>query len=319
MPRPGVAVVGGGSWGVALAAAAARTHGATLLWSRRARGDGGSLPKGVTLARDFAHVAKDARVVMLAVPSQVVRDTARALGDVLDGRHFVVHGIRGLVGSELATICDIVREETPVRRVGALGGPALASDLIAGRPSVMVCGSSFPEVNDAVCRAFAGPALRMYPTEDLRGLEWASALVGCLVIGVGYARGLGMSAGLLAAAITRSIEEAARIAHAAGGHERTLLGLAGYGDLLASIAQAERPEVMLGEALAKRASLADALRTVAQRVEAVELVPRIVAWAEANGVQAPIFDAIARGVLGSKSEPDAIVHELMTAPLVRGA
>jgi glycerol-3-phosphate dehydrogenase (NAD(P)+) len=157
--------------------------------------------------------------------------------------------------------------------------------------------------------------LRLYTTGDLLGLEWASALVGCLAICVGYARGVGLGPGLLAALITRAVEEGARLAAAAGGNERTLLGLAGYGDLLASIAQAERPEVLVGEALAAGKPLDEALAQVRQRVEAVELSARIVMWAETRGIRAPVFKALANGILQGRAT-DALVHELMTAPLV---
>jgi len=248
------------------------------------------------------------------VPSGVAREVVRALGAHVDGRHFVVHGVRGLVGESMETISSVVRDETPVRRVGALGGPALAADLLAGRPSVMVCGSHYPEVNRALQQAFGSPTLRLYATEDLLGLEWASALVGCLAIGVGYARGVGLGPGLMAAVITRAVEEGARLAAAAGGNERTLLGLAGYGDLLASIAQAERPEVLVGEALAAGKTLEQALSQVSQRVEAVELTARIVTWAESAGIRAPVFGALAHGILRGRAS-DALIRELMTGPI----
>jgi glycerol-3-phosphate dehydrogenase (NAD(P)+) len=255
----------------------------------------------------------------------VARSVARAIGPHLDGRHFIVHGVRGLVRvgddvdvpprpnpvtDDLETISDIVRDETPARRIGALGGPALAPDLLAGRPTVMVCGSRYPEVTLALREAFVGPLLRLYATEDLLGLEWASALVGCLAIGVGYARGVGLGPGLLAAFITRAVEEAGRLTAAAGGDARTLLGLAGYGDLLATIAQPERPEVLVGEALAQGKSLEQALTEAEQRVEAVELTGQLVAWAEARDVKVPVFGILARSVLTGRTS-DALVRELM--------
>jgi glycerol-3-phosphate dehydrogenase (NAD(P)+) len=312
MARLGVAVIGGGAWGLALAAAAARTEGTTLVYSRRTLN--GALPRGVQQAHDLREVAEKARLIFFAAPSDVARLVARQLGDHIDGRHFVVHGVRGLVGEELLTISAVMREETPARRVGALGGPAVASDLAAGKPSVLVCGSRFPEVNNAVCAALVTPQLRLYSTDDLRGLEWASALVGCMSIGVGYAQAIGLSPALMAAVTSRSVHEAARLAAAAGGEERTLLGLAGYGDLLASISQHERPEIAIGEALAKGASLEEALKAAHQRVEAVELIPRLAAWAERRGVRAPIFTAMARGVFTHRA-PQELVHELMTGPI----
>ena len=320
MPERKVAVVGGGTWGLALAAAAARAENDVVLVSRRQLD--GALPKGVRQAGCIADAAKHARFIVLAVPPAAARGVAAELGDHVDGSHYVVHGVRGLAvsdvdgpsGSELATVSDIIREETPVRRTGALGGPVLAQDLLAGRPSVLVVGSRFPEVCVAATAALGSPTLRVYPTHDLRGLEWASALVGCLTIAIGYAQAMHMSAGLVAALISRAIGEAARIAAAAGGEEKTLFGLAGYGDLLASIAQAERPEVIVGQALARGVPREEAVKAAQLRVEALELIPRISEWAERRGVRAPIFRALAGGVAFGK-KADAILHELMTLPI----
>jgi glycerol-3-phosphate dehydrogenase (NAD(P)+) len=309
-----VAVIGGGAWGLALAAAAARAESEAVVVTRRELD--GQLPRGVKVVRDVAEAGKHARLVVLAVPSGVARAVARDLGDHLDGSHYVVHGVRGLegAGEELRTVSDVIREETPARRTGALGGPALASDLLAGRASVLVVGSRYAEVNEAVAAALGSPTLRVYPTSDLRGLEWASALVGCLTILIGYAQAMQLSPGLVAALISRSISEASRLAAAAGGDEHTLLGLGGYGDLLASIAQTERPEVRVGAALAKGKTREEAIRAAELRVEAVELVPRVAQWADAHGVRAPIFRALAGGVIEGR-KADAIMHELMTLPI----
>ena len=86
----------------------------------------------------FAEVAR-ARLIVLAVPSEVAREVLRLLGDHVDGSHLIVHGIRGLgSGGALETVSDIIREETPVRRIGALGGPVQATELTHKRPSTMV-------------------------------------------------------------------------------------------------------------------------------------------------------------------------------------
>jgi glycerol-3-phosphate dehydrogenase (NAD(P)+) len=272
------------------------------------------LPKGVERSSDFREIGRRARLIIVAVPSEVARVVLRQVGDHLDGRHLVVHGVRGLAGEELARITEIVRQETPARRVGALGGPVLAEDLLAGRPSVIVCGSQFSEVNEAVVTALGHESVRIHTTDDLVGLEWASALVGCLAIGVGYAQALGLSAGLVAAFVSRSVSEAARIAAAAGGDERTLLGLAGFGDLLACAGQTERPEVVVGRALAQSKPLSEAMRGLKSRVEAVDLIPRVVGFAEKQGVSCPIFRSLRDGILASRPT-DEIVHALMTAPV----
>ena len=182
-----VGIVGGGPWGTALALAARRAGSEVVLFSRR------SQPEVQGYARvtgDYAEIARS-QLVVIAVPSTVVRPVLRALGDHLDGSHLVVHGIRGLGHEYLETVSDIVREETPARRLGALGGPVQAEELLVGRPSAIMCGSHYPEVHAAVTAAFQHGMLRVYGTPDLRGLEWASALVGCLAIGVGFAEQAG--------------------------------------------------------------------------------------------------------------------------------
>jgi glycerol-3-phosphate dehydrogenase (NAD(P)+) len=301
-----VGVVGGGPWGAALALAARRAGSEVVLFSRRAQAE---VAGQVRVTGDYAEIARS-QLVVIAVPSTVVRPVLRALGDHLDGSHLVVHGIRGLGHDDLETVSDVVREETPARRLGALGGPVQAEELLVGRPTAMMCGSHYPEVHTAVTAAFQHGMLRVYGTPDLRGLEWASALVGCLAIGVGFAEQAGAGPGLLAASISRGMEEAARIAAAAGAEERTMLGLGGYGDLLASIALDDRPEVLLGKALARGLSLDEASAEARLRVEAIALIPRIVAFAKERRVPAATFDALAEILSGSSA---ARIVDLMFA------
>ena len=301
-----VGIVGGGPWGSALALAARRAGSDVTLLSRRAQPEVAGHAK---VTDDYAEIARS-QLLVIAVPSTVVRPVLRALGDHLDGSHLVVHGIRGLGHEYLETVSDVVREETPARRLGALGGPVQAEELLVGRPSAIMCGSHYPEVHAAVTTAFQHGMLRVYGTPDLRGLEWASALVGCLAIGVGFAEQAGAGPGLLAASISRGMDEAARIAAAVGAEERTMLGLGGYGDLLASIALDDRPEVLLGKALARGASLEEAIVEARLRVEAIALIPRIVAFAKERRVPAATFDALLEILNGASA---ARIVDLMFA------
>jgi glycerol-3-phosphate dehydrogenase (NAD(P)+) len=309
-PRKAVVVVGAGQWGVALASAAARKGGEVLLHTRRAVEVS---PAGVEVVRDPA-VAARARIVVLAVPSSAVREVVESLAPHLDERQVVVHGVRGLVGEKLETISDVVRTTTRAHKVGALGGPVLAAALLAGSPCALVVGATDGEVHEAMLDTFGGPLMRVYSNRDLRGIEWASALIGCLTVAVGYTQQIGVSPTLIATAITRGVQEAARITAAAGGNPQTLLGLAGFGDLLASITQRERPEILLGAALARGRTVEEAATVTGQRVEAIELVPRLVHWCDQRGVRAPIFAALAERVFRGVPSED-IVHEMMTLPV----
>lgn len=301
--RKGIGVLGGGPWGVALAFAAARAGAEVTLHTRRAPPPNPAL----RVTTEYADIAA-ASLIIVAVPSTVIREVLRALGDHLDGHHLVVHGIRGLSHEGLETVSDLVRAETPVRRCGALGGPVQATELVHGRPSAMVVGSRYPEVVTAVTDAFESPSLHVRGTPDIRGLEWASALVGCVAIGVGYAEAAGAGPGLLAALISTSVDECARLLVMAGAEERTMLGLGGYGDLLASIALAHRPEVVIGKSLAKGHSLEEAVAEAKLRVEAITLIPRIVAFAKEHRVKAHTFDILAQILQGAR--PDTLIPRL---------
>jgi len=303
-----VGVLGGGPWGVALARAARRAGSKTTLMSRRH--EPGELG-GIDVTSKLAELAQS-RLIIVAVPSLMVATVARELGNHLGGGHVLVHGIRGL-SNELATISQILHSETPVRRLGALGGPVQATELNEGRPSAMVVGSEFECVTSAVARALQSEWLHIHVTNDLRGLEWASALVGCLSIGVGYAQERAdVSPGLLAALISRAVDEAAAIAKAAGANDRTFYGLGGYGDLLASMALRDRPEVVLGRELAAGSSLAQARDKASLRIEAIDLVPRIAQFAQSKGVSAAIFEALA-AIVAQTGEPEQIVRALFAS------
>lgn len=307
LTKPSVGIIGGGPWGVALALAAARAGAQVALHTRR---EHAQMSHKVRVTESYAEVAL-APLLVVAVPSGTARSVLRKLGDHLSGAHLLVHGVRGLTSDHLETVSDIAREETPVRRFGALGGPVQADELTAGRPSAMLCGSRYPEVIAAVTRAFQSSSLRVYSTPDLRGLEWASALVGCLAIGVGYAEQAGAGPGLVAALISRGVDEAARIAAAAGAEERTMLGLGGYGDLLASIALKDRPEVVLGKALARGLSLEQAVIEARLRVEAVPLIPKIVAFAKEHRAPSATFEALVDVLHGAA--PEVVVERMFSA------
>jgi glycerol-3-phosphate dehydrogenase (NAD(P)+) len=303
-----VGVLGGGPWGLSLARAARRANTGVMLHSRRHQE--GDVP-GVKITTSLQELA-EAPLLVVAVPSKLARTVARQLGDHLTGAHLVVHGIRGLSGDELITISQILHEETPVRRLGALGGPVQAKELVDGRPSAMVVASEFSDVTGAVKDALQSRWLRVQRIADLRGLEWASALVGCLSIGLGYVMAReDVSPGLLAALISRAVAEAASIAAAAGAEERTFFGLGGYGDLLASMALADRPEVVVGRELARGATLDRAQEIAALRVEAVELVPRITRFARSHDVPCAVFSALS-DILRGEGKPEAIIRTLFT-------
>ncbi len=301
MPAP-VAVVGGGTFGRGLAKALARTGRDVIVWSRTRRD---SVDEHVHTTNDLAHV-RDATLVFVAIPSARAPDVVPPLGDHLDGSHLLVHVSRGLVGDDLRTLTRYLRDETPCRRVGALAGPLVAQALADGTPGGAIVGTLFPEVSEAVREALAGPALRVYSTDDVIGVEVGSALVGLLALGLGFAQGIGMGPSTLAVFLTRGVAEVARIGVSLGAREKTFMGLAGTGDLLAAVAGDGRPEIELGRALARGMPVDEAVRTAGANIEGISLARRVAVYAARQKIDAPVCQITAEVLDGKVTPADAI-------------
>lgn len=304
-----VAIVGGGTFGRALAAAAARVDRSVINWSRNPREF--DHPK-ITTTSDLAAV-RPAELVFLAVPSPHVPALCQELGHHLDGAHLVVHVSRGVVGDQLETLTEVVRETTPVRRVGALAGPLVARGLRDGEPGGAIIGTLFPEVTEAVRDALGGPTLRIYDTDDVIGVELASAFVSLVTLAMGYAKAAGFGPGTVAMLATRGMAEASRVIVARGGSERTTAGLAGFGDLLAAMAEDGRPELELGRALAAGEPLEEAAKRLGAYVEGVRIAEQIERFGILRRVDTPLATTMAHLVSG-KIEPRQAAAALMRRP-----
>lgn len=284
-----IAVVGGGAFGWGLALAAERAGHEVLMWSRRPQREA---TKGVRLVGALAELAA-AELVFFAVPSPHMPAVASELGQHLDGAHFLVHVSRGIVGEELQTLSQVLRTRTPCRRVGALAGPLVAQAMIDGAPGGGIVASRFPEVQGAVSAALGGQSLRIYRTDDLIGAEFASTGVGLLAMAIGFGRGLGLGPATLAVMVSRGMSECTRIGVALGGRTETFTGLAGYGDLIAAVADDGRPELAVGRELAAGTPLGQIGRQIGAYVEGLESARRIAAYARRTGAHAPLISLCA--------------------------
>ncbi len=306
-------VVGAGGFGTALAAVVARAGHDVVLWSTsadvveeierertsRARLHGVELAPSLHATSKVGELAERARLIVVAVSSTDVRDRAHRLGEVLDGHHMLVHAIGAAAGPDDARVSELLAEETAVRRLGSLAGPALPADLVAGRFAAMVCASPFDEVT-AEARRFLNlpPALRLYTSRDLAGVEAAASLSGAYGIAIGMADSLGMGPGPRAVLITRVVAEGQRMVVAMGGEPKTFPGLAGLGNLLVrtSAESGEHaPGYRYGRALGRGERLDRENERVPDPVRAVGAGARL---ARRLRQRAPILEAIARVVEG---------------------
>lgn len=306
-----VGIVGAGQFGSALASVIGRAGRRVVLWSRdhavvdaittqrrSPRMPSAALPEAVTATADPRQLASEARFIVLATTSSIVRERARELGDVLDGSHIVVHAIGALAQPTNERVSEVMVQGLPTLKVGVLAGPALPADLAEGEFSSMVIASAFDEVVSEGRRLLnAPPHLRVYGSKDLAGVELASALSGAYTIALGLADGLGMGPGPRAVLITRAVAESSRLGIAAGAEARTFAGLAGLGNMLVRASGERSADYVLGRRIADGIVTGDNARTEGARATLAG-----VALAKSLRVRMPVLQGLA-AVLTGKLEP----------------
>lgn len=302
-------IVGAGRFGTALGSVVARTGRRVVVWSRDrkvveeiqatrrcSRLPGVELAPSLEATSDARRLANEARFLVLAVSSTDIRDRSRELGDVLDGSHIVVHAIGALAEPTNERVSEVMLQGLPTLKVGVMAGPALPDDLAEGQFSSMVVASLFDEVVLEARRLVnAPPALRVYGSRDLAGVELASALAGAYTVALGLCDGIGMGPGPRAVLVTRAVAEASRLGVAAGAEARTFAGLAGLGNLLVRASGDRSADYVLGRALA--AGTANGGSTEGARAALAGM-----ALAKSLRVRMPVLQGVA-AILAGKLQP----------------
>jgi glycerol-3-phosphate dehydrogenase (NAD(P)+) len=188
----------------------------------------------------------DTPLVFICMPIHRIRETSRQLGDVLTGRHALVHSTRTVEYASLTAISEILEEETPTRRFGFITGPMRRNDVLEGRGASCVCASPFPEIADMVEEALHSEAFRVYRSEDLVGAEAAAAYARVIAFAYGMGDEMGLGKSLLSTLFARGLDEMSKFVTYQGGYEGTTFGLAGAGNLHADTTGAGNTDFRLG-------------------------------------------------------------------------
>jgi len=325
-----LAVLGGGSWGTALAAHLARSGHDVRLWLRdaavaRAINErhenpryfpGLPLPPGIDAGTALAPAVSGAEAVFVVVPSQAGRAVYRELGALAAPDALLVSATKGFDTETLQRMSEVAAEEAPGRPLAVLSGPSFAAEVLAGQPTAVVVASADLAVAERVQRALSTAAFRAYSSDDVAGVELAGALKNIIAIAAGILDGLGLGQNTLAALITRGLAEIARLSVACGARADTLSGLAGLGDLVLTCTGALSRNRHVGQALGRGLTLEQALEETAMVAEGVRTTPAACALALRQGVDMPIATQM-REVLTRGKSPRTALEELMLRSLKR--
>ncbi len=240
-----IAVLGSGSWGTAIAVMADRHGHQVSLWSvfpeevdclRRDREHkkllpGVMIPDSVHITNDI-HMAADADLVILAVPSFAVRSTASMLRDVLPEGAVVANLAKGFEQDGTKRLSQVIAEELPSVRVVVISGPSHAEEVSRGIPTTVVSASLDQEAATRVQDLLMNPDFRVYVNPDIVGVELGGALKNIVALAAGICDGMGLGDNTKAALMTRGLTEIARLGVKMGAQQETFAGLSGIGDLI---------------------------------------------------------------------------------------
>lgn len=326
-----LAVIGGGSWGTALAIVLSPQAEWVRLWvfeeelaermqttrENDAFLPGFRLPEHVWTTSNLAEALSGADIVLGVMPSKHARRLYREMLPHLRPGMLFVSATKGIESNGLLRMSEVIQGVLRAKfepQVAVLSGPSFAREVARGDPSAIVVSSDDPDTASRVQSAFSGKTLRLYTNSDPIGVEVGAALKNVIAISAGICHGLGLGNNTQAALITRGLAEITRLAVAMGGREKTLAGLAGLGDLVLTCSGGLSRNRKVGMELADGKSLAQITGSMRMVAEGVETCDAAVALGEKFNVDLPITQQMHAVLHGSKT-PQQAIRELMDRSL----
>jgi len=326
-------ICGAGAWGTAMAIQCAeRGLSVSLLPRRREHAEamrsagenveylpGCPLPSGIRVETSDAAALGDAAIVLLGAPSYALRSwLERIRKTITDTRRvFFVSLAKGLELKSGKTPCELIGEAFPEHLIGCLSGPTFAGEVAQGKPVAMTLAANAIEpIVEAAQLAISGPNMRIYLSEDLRGVELGGCLKNVYAIAAGCSQGLGLGDNAQAALLTRALAEMVRVGRALGAQPETFYGLSGFGDLVATCHGEWSRNRRFGEAVAKGGSAKEVVASQKTAVEGYRTAKSFREMLEAKGIDAPILEQVYR-ILYEDKHPMVALGDLMSRDLKR--
>ncbi|MFB3825501.1 MAG: NAD(P)H-dependent glycerol-3-phosphate dehydrogenase [Bryobacteraceae bacterium] len=300
-----LSIIGGGSWGTALAIVLAPRFRRVRLWvyeadlaarmrATRENGvylSGFSIPTNVEIDHDLGAALDGSEVVLSVMPSHLVRAIYHEMLPHLKPGMLFVSATKGLENSTLLRMSEVIGQTVARRfapKVAVISGPSFARAVAAGEPTAIVVASTDMRIAEAVQHAFSGPTFRLYSNPDPIGVEIGGAVKNVVAIGAGVCHGLGLGSNALAALITRGLAEITRLATAMGGRPQTLAGLAGLGDLVLTCTGDLSRNRSVGIDLARGRKLEEITGSMKMIAEGIKTTNAVVDLARRHNVETPI-------------------------------
>lgn len=302
-----IGILGAGTWGIALAKMLCNTGKEVTVWSaledeitflkkenHHPKFPHTDLPAGIRYTYRIEDACRDKDIIMFAVSSVFVRQTAAKIKPFIKDDQIIVDVAKGIEPDTLMTLTEVIADElgnSGVRLV-ALSGPTHAEEVIRDMPTTIVSACEDMDTAAYVQRFFSSPFMRVYTNTDVRGIEICGAMKNIIALATGISSGLGYGDNARAALITRGLAELSRLGEKTGSSPHTFSGLAGMGDLIVTCTSMHSRNNRAGYLIGQGLKPDKAIKQVGMVVEGINALPAAVSLAEKYKVEMPIVFAV---------------------------
>lgn len=318
-----IAIIGSGSWGVALATYLANVGNQVKIWSfseeeRDLINNEKKckflpdliIPDNIYCSTSYEEVIKDTEFILHVTPSKFTRSTFNQYKQYV-GEKAVIICSKGFEKETLKTLDEVIEEELPNVKVGVLSGPSHAEEVSIGVPTALVMASKYNEVLDMLQETFMSEKMRIYTSNDVKGVELGGALKNIIAFCAGVAAGIGLGDNSFAALITRGLKEISRLGIKLGGELETFYGLSGLGDLIVTCLSEHSRNRKAGKLIGQGKTLEETKKEVGMVIESIDNIDVAYQLGKINNIEMPIVNAVYE-VLYNKLDPQEAVKNLMT-------
>ena len=319
-----VAIIGAGSWGIALAKVLHTNGNKVTVWSivedeitmlkekheHVQKLPGVKLPEDMEFTTDLESAVSGKAYLILAVPSVFTRSTAKSMAPFVKEGQIIVCVAKGIEEETLMPLTDIVKQEIPQAEVAVMCGPSHAEEVGIGLPTAVVAGAKKRAVAEGIQDIFMNNVFRVYTSPDVLGMELGGSLKNVIALAAGMADGLGYGDNTKAALITRGMFEMNKLAVTMGAKQETLNGLTGIGDLIVTCESKHSRNRKAGMLIGQGYTMQQAMDEVKMVVEGVYSAKAAIALAKEYGVDMPIIEEVNKVLFEDKPAKEA-VNDLM--------
>ena len=317
-----IAIIGSGSWGVALSIHLAKLGNKIKIWSFSEEEKelinkekkckflpNVVIPEGIECTTSFKEAIESSSFIIHVTPSKFTRDTVKQYKEYVTNQPIVICS-KGFEKDSMLTLDEVIKEEIPNVKIAVLSGPSHAEEVSIAIPTVLVVASEYDSVLKLIQDTFMSDRMRIYTSRDVKGVELGGALKNIIAFCSGVAAGIGLGDNTFAALITRGLAELSRLGVALGGQKETLYGLSGLGDLIVTCLSEHSRNRKAGKLIGEGKSLEETKKEVGMTIESIDNIEVAYELGKLHNIEMPIVDAV-YGILYKGLKPQDAVNILM--------